>query len=188
MSTTLKQLNEHIYLSKSGGYPDLVFKDLDELYCYIMKTKGFKIGNPNSDYVVMPESYGADDFDWMKKSACDHVMAHLDALKELNKKTKEEESMSYSVYNKPATVINIDDWEHDFETVHNGLVSIITVNKEFKYRDEADDTIKSIQDSEYIFITSDAMAGAYRRVKCTGYDVNYVTDHNGVELKLTYAN
>lgn len=181
-------MNGYLYLSKSGGYPDLVFKDLDELYCYVMKTKGFKIGNPESDCLIVPEPYSNDDFDWMKKSACDDLMAHLGALKVLNKiaKTKEEEHMN--VYNKPATIINIDEWEYDYETVHNGLVSIITVNKEFKYRDEADDVIKAMQDSEYIFLTSDAMAGAYRRVKCTGYDVDYVTDHNGVELKLTYAN
>lgn len=195
MGNRIYEENGLLYLTKTGPYPTLVFKDLDDLYCYVAKSKGIKIGDPESDgFVTEPYSKHLifngvpDDFSWMKQSAYDHVMTHLDALKKLNKKMKEEESMSYSVYNKPATVINIDEWEHDFETVHNGLVSIITVNKEFKYRDEADDTIKSIQDSEYIFITSDAMAGAYRRVKCTGYNVNYVTDHNGVELKLTYAN
>jgi len=181
MGTTLKQLNEHIYLSKSGGYPDLVFKDLDELYCYVMKTKGFKIGNPDSDCFVMPESYGNDDFDWMKKSACDHVMAHLDALKELNKKTKEEEHMN--VYKQPTTVIDIDEHEWGY-SVSKGKVIL---NKEFKYRDDADEMIKSIQDSEYIFITDWLMRGSYRRMKCTNYGVNYALDANEVLLTLVYA-
>lgn len=180
MSTTLSNLNGKIYLSKSGGYPDLVFKDLDDLYCYVMKTKGFKIGNPESKPFIIPK-YSIDDFDWMKKSACDHVMAHLDALKELNKETKEEEHVN--VYNQPTIIINTftDEWGY---RVSNGKVIL---NKEFRYRDEADDMIRSIHDAEYIFITDDIMCGVYRRMKCTNYGVNYALDANEVLLTLVYA-
>lgn len=160
MSTTLKEVNGHLYLSKSG-YPDIVFSDLDDLYGYVARGAGIKIG--------------------MKESARDDLMAHLEALRELNKKTKEEEHMN--VYNQPTTVINTftDEWGYRVSS------DKVILNKEFKFRDDADEMIKSIQDSEYIFITDDIMRGVYRRMKCTNYGVNYVLDANEVLLTLVYA-
>ncbi len=160
MSTTLREENGRLYLSKSGGYPDIVFNDLDELYRYIAKTKGIKIG--------------------MEESACDSFMAHMEALRELNKKTKEDDHMEHTNLSKTVYIF-AKEW--DFSWSEN---EYLVARRSFEYRDDLDTLVVSIQDADYIMIVPDDMIqDTARFVKVTGYDVHYEAGNNELALNMS---
>lgn len=101
----------------------------------------------------------------------------------IEKDSKAKDFAEFVGYASAHYVSDIDEHEWGY-SISKGKVIL---NKEFKYRDDADEMIKSIQDSEYIFITDWLMRGSYRRMKCTNYGVNYALDANEVLLTLVYA-